>query len=152
MLPLTSGGKFGAVDLWEKQTACVINTTVIDTDQPSYRSSTPAQALASQEKLKKKKYGELCSEQRRHFSPYVVCVSELLGREAKTLNKRLALLLARKWDTQYSVTCGYVKACMSITILRASHLCIRDSRLLFRLTSTKMARWDDGAGLKLIRT
>ena len=130
--------------LWEKQAACVVNTRVINMDQPSYYSSTPAQALASQGKVKKKKYGDLCSEQRRHFSPYVVCVSGLLGREASALNKRIALFLARKWDTHYSVTCGYVNARMSVAILRASHLCIRGSRVPFRHTSTKITQWDDG--------
>ena len=89
-------GNLLITDLWEKQTAYVVDTRVIDLDHPSYRISTPAQALASQEKVKKKKYSELCSEQRRHFSPYIVCVTGLLGREAKVPNKRLALLLARK--------------------------------------------------------
>ena len=138
--------------LWEKQTTCVVNTRVINSDQPSYCSSIPVQALASQEKVKKKKYGELCSEQRQHFSPYLVCVSRLLGKEAKSLNKRLALLLARNWDTHYSVMCGYVNTHMSVKILLASNLCIQGSRVPFRHASTKITRWDNGVRLKLLRT
>ena len=110
------------------------------------------QALASQERVKKKRYQELCFEQRRHFTPYVVCASGLLGAEAKALNKRLALLLSQKWKSPYSVTCGYVNARMSVAILRATHLCVRGSRVSFRHASSKIAQWDDGAGLNLLRT
>ena len=110
------------------------------------------QALASQEKAKKKKYGKFCSEQRQHFSTYIVCVSGLLGREAKALNKRLVLLLTRKWDTHYSVTCRYVNARMSVAILQASHLCIRDSPVLLRHESTKIVQWNDRSGMKIRRT
>ena len=124
---------------------------MIDSDQPIYLGLTPAQALACQEKVKKKKYGELCSEQRRHFSPYVVCVSGLLGREAKALNKRLALLLARTWDTHYIATCEYINVHMSVAILQVSHLCIRGSHVSFRHASMKITQWDNGVGLKLLR-
>ena len=55
-------GNFPIAGLCEKQTSCVVDMRVINTYQLSYRSSTPAQALPSQEKVKKKKYGELCSE------------------------------------------------------------------------------------------
>ena len=86
----------------------------------------------------------MCSEQRWHFPPYVVCISGLLGREANALNKHLALLLARKWYTHYSVTYEYVNTCMSVAILQASHLYIRGSRVPFRHTSTKdrTTEWD----------
>ena len=139
--------------LWEKQTACVIDMIMIDSDQPSYHDSIPAQALASQEKVKNKNYAEMCFKQRRHFSPYVVCTSRLLFKEAKALtNKRLSLILTRKRDTHYRITCGYVTMRISVAILQASHLCIQRSCAPFRYASTKITRWDDGAGLKLLRT
>jgi len=39
--------------LWENQKARVFDTRVINSDQPAYRGSTAAQALASQEKSEK---------------------------------------------------------------------------------------------------
>ena len=138
--------------LYEKQTACVIDVRVTDTDQPAYRGQLPSAVLATHEKEKKKKYQERCFEQRRHFAPYVCCTSGLLGNEAKAFNKRIAALLSVKWSTPYSVTCGYVNARMSVAILRASHLCIRGSRVPFRHDATKRPQWDDGAGLGLLRT
>ena len=90
--------------LWDKHTACVLDIRVTDTDQPSYRGSTPEQVIAAQERSKKSLYMERCHENRRHFSPYVCCVSGLLGKEAKEYNKRLAALLDKKWKYPYSVT------------------------------------------------
>ena len=125
----------------------MIDVRVMDTDQPTYRKNSPEKAIAGQERVKKKHYQELCFEQRRHFAPYVCCTSGLLGKEAKAFNKRIATLLAKKWHTAYSVTCGYVYARISIAILRATHLCIRGSREPFRNSSTKLSQWDDGAGI-----
>ena len=138
--------------LYDKSTECIIDVRVTDTDQPSYRGSTPEQVIAAQERGKKSQYAARCFENRRHFAPYVCCVSGLLGKEAKAYNKRIAALLAQKWNTPYSVTCGYVNARMSVAILRATHLCIRGSRVPFRHRCTKQPQWDDGAGLKLLRT
>ena len=76
--------------LWEKQTACILDTRVINTDQPVYCSTSPSQLLTYQIRVKKKKYQELCFELRRHFTTYVVCANGLLGMEAKTFNKCMA--------------------------------------------------------------
>jgi hypothetical protein len=39
----------------------------------------------------------------------VVSTDALIGKEAKTLLKKLSSLLAEKWEKPYSVVCGYVK-------------------------------------------
>ena len=135
--------------LWERQTSCVIDARVTDTDAPSYLSSTPPKIIARQEKEKKKKYLEACLEERRHFSPYVADCYGSLGEEAKAVNQRLARLLAEKWHAPYSSTCGFVNARVSVALVRAVHRCLRGSRVPFRHVSTKIAAWDDGAGLGL---
>jgi hypothetical protein len=56
----------------------------------------------------------------------VVSTNGLFGREAKTLLKKLSSLLAKKREKPYSEVCGYVNAQMSITIVRATHLCLQD--------------------------
>ena len=76
----------------------------------------------------------------------------MLGEEAISVNKRLASKLAVKWKSPYSATCGFVNARVSVAILRATHLCLRGSRVPFRHNSTKWSAWDDGAGLGLFRT
>ena len=135
--------------LWERQTSCILDVRVTDTDAPSYLFSTLEKIIEKQEREKKKKYLEACLEERRHFSPFVADCYGSLGEEAKAVNKRLARLLADKWRAPYSATCGYVNARVSIAIVRAVHRCIRGSRVPFRHVSTKLAAWDDGAGLGL---
>jgi hypothetical protein len=70
-------------------------------------------------------------ENRRHFTPFVLSVDGLLGREAQTFAKSLAAKLAGKWQRPYSQVAGYVKARlkMSIAAVRATHLCLRGSRV-----------------------
>jgi hypothetical protein len=96
--------------LWTRGTDCIINVRITDVNAKSNRSKDPYKVLATQEREKKKKYLEACLEQRRHFSPFVVSTDGLLGKEAKTLLKKLSGLLAKKWEKPYSEVCGYVNA------------------------------------------
>ena len=136
--------------LYDRHTSCIIDVRVTDTDQPSYLSTTPAKVILKQERAKKKQYLENCLEQRRHFAPYVCDTYGLLGEEAKAFNKRIASKLSEKWKSPYSATMGFVNARISVAILRATHLCLRGSRVPYRHVSTKMSQWEDGAGLELL--
>jgi hypothetical protein len=115
--------------LWARGTDCIIDVRVTDTDANSNRSKDPSKVLAAHEREKKRKYLEACLAQRRHFTPFVVSTESLLGREAKILLKKLSALLAVNWEKPYSQVCGYVNALMSIAIVRATHLCLRGSRI-----------------------
>ena len=132
---------------WKAGADCILDVRVTDTDSKSYINRTPFKVLESQEKEKKRKYLEACLENRRHFTPFVLSVDGLLGREAKTFAKRLAVKLAGKWQKPYSQVCGYVKARLSIAAVRATHLCLRGSRVPAHQISTRFPQWEDGAGL-----
>jgi hypothetical protein len=134
---------------WTRGTDCILDVRVTDMDAKSYCKQPPAKVIETQEKEKKRKYLENCLKQRRHFTPFVVSVDGLLGREAATFSKRLAAKLASKRQRTYSEVCGYVNARLSITIIRATHLCLRGSRVPTDKVSTRRALWEDGAGLGL---
>ena len=134
---------------WERGTDCIVDVRVTDTDAKSYRHRDPDKVIATQEKEKKRKYLEACLEQRRHFTPFVCSTDGLFGREASTFAKRLAAKLATKWQRAYSQVCGYVLARLSIAIVRATHLCLRGSRVPTHQISTRRPLWEDGAGLAL---
>jgi hypothetical protein len=121
-------------------TGCTRHVT--DTDAKSYSKRDPAKVLESQEKEKKRKYLEACLERRRHFTPFVCSVDGMLGREAKTFAKRLAAKLANKWEKSYSQVCGYVNARLSIAIVRATHLCMKGSRVPAHKISIRYPQWD----------
>ena len=115
----------------------------------STRQLTPFKVLESQEKEKKRKYLGPCLENRRHFTPFVLSVDGLLGREAKTFAKRLAVKLAGKWQKPYSQVAGYVKARLGIAAVGATHLCLRGSQVPAHNISNRFTQWEDGAGLAM---
>jgi hypothetical protein len=108
--------------------------------------------LEAHEREKKKKCLGACLEQRRHFSPFVVLTDGLLGKEAKILLRKLSSMLAEKWEKPCSAeVCCYVNARMSIAIVRATHLCIRESRIPTGKMCNRLPQWEDKAGLGLFR-
>ncbi len=109
--------------LWARGTNCIIDVRVTDVDTVLNRSKDPHKVLNTHEQEKKKKYLEACLKQCQHFTPFVVSTDGLLGKEAKTLLKKLSSALAEKWEKLYSEVCGYVNTCMSIAIVQATHLC-----------------------------
>jgi len=125
---------------------CIVDVRVTDTDAKSYRTSSPEKVIESQEKRKKSKYLKPCHEQRRSFTPFVVSVDGLMGREAKALLKRLAHHLTDKWKKPYSVVAGIVNAHVNVAIVRATSRCIRGSRISYKNMSLS---WEDGSGTRL---
>jgi hypothetical protein len=65
--------------------------------------------------------------------------------------KKLSARLAEKTGKSYATVCGYVNAQMSIAIVRATHLCLRGSRVPTSQMSGRRPQWEDGAGLGLFR-
>jgi predicted alpha/beta-fold hydrolase len=110
------------------------------------------QTDSSQEKEKKQKHLGECLENRRHFTPFMLSVDGLLGQEAKTFTKRLAVkLVAGKWQKPCSQVRGCVKARLSTAAaVRATHLCLRRSRVPVHNISTGFSQWEDGAGLAML--
>ena len=53
----------------------------------------------------------------------------LLGLNAQNILRVLARALSKKWSRPYSAVMGYVRARISLAIVRGSHLCLRGSRV-----------------------
>eukprot|EP00957_Ditylum_brightwellii_P078853 5996152-Ditylum_brightwellii.AAC.1 len=68
--------------LWKRQTDCILDIRITDTDAKSCISRPVEAVLAAQEKEKKDKYLQACLEQRCHFLPFVVSADGMLGHEA----------------------------------------------------------------------
>jgi hypothetical protein len=134
---------------WARGTDCIIDVRVTNADAKSQRQKDPAKVLSQHEREKKRKYLEPCLAQRRHFTPFVVSTDGMLGREATFFIRRLSSILAEKWHQPYSVVCGFIKSRLSIAIARATHLCLRGSRIPTGQISNKRPLWEDRAGLGL---
>ena len=137
--------------LYAPGTDCILDVRVKDLDAKCDRNMDPEKILQKHEKEKKKKYLQACLAQRRHFAPFVVSTDGMIGKEAKTLLRKLSHLLADKWEKPYHEVCGYVTALMSIAIVRATHRCIRGSRVPTSHMSKRLPLWEDKAGLSLFR-
>jgi hypothetical protein len=134
-----------------KHPDCIIDVRITDVDAKSNRSKDSDKVLSAHKREKKKKCLGACLEQRRHFSHFVVSADGLLGKEAKILLRKLSSMLAEKWEKPHSEVCGYVNARMSIAIVRATHLCIRGSRIATGKMCNRLPQWEDKAGLGLFR-
>ena len=82
--------------LWAKQQNGIIDVHVTHTDATSYRDCEPDKVLQLQEREKKKKYLNNCLQQYQTFTPFVVSSDGLLGCKAKSLIKKLSVLLMEK--------------------------------------------------------
>ena len=124
---------------------------VVNTDTVSYVCPSSEKCLQEAKRGKEKMYLEACLQKRRHFSPFVASVVGLLGMEATATLKSITSRLATKWWQPYSKTCGYIKSRVAITLLRATHRCLRGSRVPAHRISVQKPQWEDEAGLNLFR-
>jgi hypothetical protein len=105
---------------WARRTDGIIGVHITDVAAKSNLSKDPDKVLTTRTRMGEEEVSRgLCLEQRQHFTPFVVSTNELLGKEAKTLLKKILALLAEKSEKLYSEVCGsYVDAhMMSIAIV-----------------------------------
>ena len=98
---------------------------IVNLDAGSYLRMTPEKALAKAEKEKKGFYLQACLEHRSTFNPMVYSVCIIPGAEALSAQNRLAALLSYKPKREYSKMCGFVRARMSLAIVRSNSLLLR---------------------------
>jgi len=114
--------------VWQPQTEALFDIRVVNTDARSYSARTPIAVLCLAEAEKKHKYLQACHDRRATFTPLCVSVDGVLGPETEFFAKRLSDFLAAKWESPYGVVMGWVRACLSFVILRATLLCVCGSR------------------------
>ena len=115
---------------------------ITDTDAKSYGNVASAKILARHAREKKKKYEEACRERRRDFVPLVYSVDGMPCKEARAAERRIASLLAAKWDRRYSEMCCFVRRRIALLIARSTTLLLRGDRS----TAWKRRAPEDGAG------
>ena len=82
--------------LWDFQVDAIIDVKLDDTDSYSYEYEPMTALLARWETIKKEKHGKHCHNQRKIFSPFVLSVDGILGREALFMLLQLSLLMVDK--------------------------------------------------------
>ena len=100
---------------------------IFNLDPGSYLRMKPGKAIAKAEKEKKDLYLQACLEIRRTFTPMFYSADGIPGVEALAAQKRLAALLSYKLKREYSEMCSFVRATMSLAIVRSNSLLLRGS-------------------------
>ena len=104
--------------LWETGSGCVLDICIPDTDARSFANKTSKRVLEDHAKRKKSKYLQLCLDRRWSFAPLDYSVDGMACTEAHAFEKRIASLLADKWNRSYSELVGYVRGRRAMSILR----------------------------------
>ena len=102
---------------------------VLNPHAPTNRNQGPSGMYRTHEREKKRTYEQRVREvEHSTFTPLVLSATGGMGNEATTFYKRLASLLAEKWDSPYSLTLGWLRCTLSFSLLRSAIQAIRGAR------------------------
>ena len=102
---------------------------VFNPHAPSNRHTTLSSCYRKHEQIKKRAYEQRCREvEHASFTPLVMSATGGLANEASTFYKRLASMLASKWDHPYSSTLCWLRCRLGFSLLRSAIQSIRGAR------------------------
>ena len=102
---------------------------VFNPHAPSNRHPQLSSCYRKHERIKKRAYEQRVREvEHSSFTPLVLSATGGLGNEANIFYKRLASMLASKWDNQYSTTLCWLRCRLSFSLLRSAIQSIRGAR------------------------
>ena len=91
------------------------------------------QCYIKNENEKKRHYNErILNVDNGNFTPLVFSLYGGMSRECKTFYGRLADMIAEKRKTPPSITSSWIRTKICLALLRASFLCIRGSRSVYK--------------------
>ncbi len=95
----------------------------------SNRHPQMSSCYTKHERAKKRAYEQRVREvEQSSFTPLVLSATGGLGNEANTFYKRLASMLATKWDNNYSSTLCWLRCRLGFSLLRSAIQSIRGAR------------------------
>ena len=96
---------------------------------PSNRQQSLAATYRKHERAKIRAYEQRVREvEHSSFTPLVMSLTGGCGNAANVSYKRLASMLAEKWDQPYSSTLAWMRCKLSFALLRSSIQCLRGAR------------------------
>eukprot|EP00804_Cyclotella_cryptica_P019798 CCRYP_009693-RA/>CCRYP_009693-RA protein AED:0.29 eAED:0.30 QI:0/0/0/1/0/0.14/7/0/1059 len=108
-------GDVSAHGFWQRARSTVFDVRITDTDAKSYGNCSSAKLLERFAREKRDKYEEACLERRKDFTPFATLWMECPA--ARSAERRLASLLAVKWDRQYSEMVNFIRTRMSLSVV-----------------------------------
>ena len=106
-----------------------LDVRVFNPHAPSNRRIPLSSCYRKHEQTKKRMYEQRCREvEHASFTPLVISATGGLAKEATVFYKRLASMLASKWDTPYSSTLRWLRCRLTFSLLRSAIQSIRGAR------------------------
>ena len=118
VVPADSRSDVSAHGFWKRGTTAMFDIRIVNLNAGSYLRMAPEKALEKADKEKKDLYPQAYLERRRTFTPMVYSADGITGAEALAAQNRLAALLSYKLKREYPEMCGFVRARMSLMIVR----------------------------------
>jgi hypothetical protein len=113
---------------WNRGRGTVFDVRICDTDSRSYGNTSSSKILERHAKEKKDKYETACLHRRRDFTPLVYSIDGMASKDARTAERRIAWILAKKWNRTYSDIANFIRTRMSLAIVRSNTLLLRGDR------------------------
>ena len=104
--------------------------------------------LARWEKIKKDKHSKHYHDQRKHFSPFVLSVDGMLGREALVVHSQLIRAMSEKREEPLLQVRGWVNGRITITVAMSYSRMIRKACLPSPLQEQDLD-WNPESGIVL---
>ena len=103
-----------------------VDVRVFNPHAPSNKNTTIEKCFRKHEMEKNRAYSQPIREiEHSSFTPLVLLASGGLAIEETNFHKRLAFLLADKWDPPYNITMNWLRCKISFALLRSAIQCIR---------------------------
>ena len=124
-----SRGDKSILGFWQRAVDCIFDIRIMDLDCKSYRGQDPQKVLNRIERAKCNKYKKALQDQNKDFTPMVYSVDGMPGHQTNLAEKRMAALLASSLNREYSEMMFYVRARMTISIVRCNTILLRATRV-----------------------
>ena len=106
-----------------------IDVRVFNPLAPSHRNLSITQCFRKHEQEKRRAYDErIRLIEHASFTPLVFSATGGIAKQGETFYKRLASLLAVKWDQEYGKTLSWLRCKLCFCLLRSAIQCIRGAR------------------------
>jgi len=104
---------------------CFVDVRICNPIAPSNSSTSLSSTFKKHENIKRHAYGQRVWEvEHASFTPIVLAATGGLAHEATIFYKHLAAQLSTKWGSDYSVVMGWLRCCLSFSLLYSAVQCI----------------------------
>ena len=113
----------------ERRQDAFFDVRVFNPHAPSNRHTSPTACYKKHEKEKRRAYDQRVREiEHGTFTPLVFSATGGMGPAAQVFYRRLAALISEKQQQSYGMTMGWIRCCLSFSLLRSAITCLRGSR------------------------